>query len=298
MEYRARTYDPLTGRFTSVDPLALEDERSKYVYVSNCPSFYLDPFGLKKKEFSVADMSAWNVNYVAKLATKVRVDGDCAARKILCSISSGVYSKLMKEFKYALIKSAIDAFTKAVPAKEYLTKTLKQAMKALVKRYVKEAGLDEVAIGWLSGQLDYMVGKMIKGKIEDELIQDLFKKGIKKTKENILDLLKEKMKKVECVLKIYKCATSSGYAGMQQFGAGNCKCDDGETVLGTLCIDKDSGDALIQFTACDNTATPKKNVTWASVGLEYTATQVLDPLFGYFHLWWDVTEGGYTLKKW
>ena|SRR5690554_62556 len=38
--------DPMTGRFTSFDPLGLYDGPNGYVYVHNNPVNYYDPFGL------------------------------------------------------------------------------------------------------------------------------------------------------------------------------------------------------------------------------------------------------------
>ena len=46
--YRARYYDPATGRFLGEDPLEFDSgELDFYTYVGNNPVEYLDPFGLK-----------------------------------------------------------------------------------------------------------------------------------------------------------------------------------------------------------------------------------------------------------
>jgi RHS repeat-associated protein len=47
-DYRARYYDPSTGRFTSQDPAGFNGGYNFYVYVSNDPIDYSDPLGLKK----------------------------------------------------------------------------------------------------------------------------------------------------------------------------------------------------------------------------------------------------------
>jgi RHS repeat-associated protein len=48
-DYGARWYDPVVGRWTSVDPLAeASPYESPYVYVSDNPIFYLDPDGRYK----------------------------------------------------------------------------------------------------------------------------------------------------------------------------------------------------------------------------------------------------------
>jgi RHS repeat-associated protein len=45
--YRARYYDPSTGRFLSEDPLTFEsDDLNFYGYVANSPMTDSDPFGL------------------------------------------------------------------------------------------------------------------------------------------------------------------------------------------------------------------------------------------------------------
>ena len=43
--YRARYYDPQTGRFISEDPIGFEGGTNFFVYVGNEPTDYLDPFG-------------------------------------------------------------------------------------------------------------------------------------------------------------------------------------------------------------------------------------------------------------
>ena len=44
--YRARYYDPTTGRFISEDPIGLRDGVDLYVYVHNGPTTSTDPQGL------------------------------------------------------------------------------------------------------------------------------------------------------------------------------------------------------------------------------------------------------------
>ena len=46
MYYRARYYDPTTGRFTQRDPIGLQGGMNLYVYVDNSPLMFSDPMGL------------------------------------------------------------------------------------------------------------------------------------------------------------------------------------------------------------------------------------------------------------
>ena len=47
--YRARSYDPNTGRFLSEDPLGFGGgDTNNYVYVGNSPTGFVDPLGLTK----------------------------------------------------------------------------------------------------------------------------------------------------------------------------------------------------------------------------------------------------------
>jgi len=46
--YRARYYDPITGRFLSEDPVTFESGINFYVYVQNGPIDFTDPFGLRR----------------------------------------------------------------------------------------------------------------------------------------------------------------------------------------------------------------------------------------------------------
>ncbi len=44
--YRARYYNPTTGRFLSEDPIGFRGGINKYAYVGGSPSNFIDPFGL------------------------------------------------------------------------------------------------------------------------------------------------------------------------------------------------------------------------------------------------------------
>ncbi len=45
--YRARYYDPATGRFLKEDPIGFAGGVNFYAYVNNSPVSYADPFGLQ-----------------------------------------------------------------------------------------------------------------------------------------------------------------------------------------------------------------------------------------------------------
>jgi RHS repeat-associated protein len=51
MDYGARYYDPMIGRWNGVDPLAEKfNDKSGYAYVSNNPVRFLDPLGLEEED--------------------------------------------------------------------------------------------------------------------------------------------------------------------------------------------------------------------------------------------------------
>ena len=55
--YRARYYNPSTGRFISEDPMGLRGGINEYAYVGNSPLNFIDPFGLDRRTSSNAHRS-------------------------------------------------------------------------------------------------------------------------------------------------------------------------------------------------------------------------------------------------
>ena len=56
--YRARTYDPVQGRFKQLDPIALSGRIDLYQYVSDSPVRFADPSGMKKCAIAFAPTPA------------------------------------------------------------------------------------------------------------------------------------------------------------------------------------------------------------------------------------------------
>jgi len=54
--YRARYYDPQTGRFLQRDPSGFSDGVNLYAYVGNSPSNFVDPLGMTKQAVSIQDI--------------------------------------------------------------------------------------------------------------------------------------------------------------------------------------------------------------------------------------------------
>jgi RHS repeat-associated protein len=53
--YRARYYDPSSGRFTSEDPLSFDSETDFYTYSGNAPTLFSDPLGLCKQTLQLSE---------------------------------------------------------------------------------------------------------------------------------------------------------------------------------------------------------------------------------------------------
>jgi len=56
--YRARYYDPATGRFLNEDPIGFEGDTNFYGYGYNNSTNYVDPSGLKRQRVSVKSIKA------------------------------------------------------------------------------------------------------------------------------------------------------------------------------------------------------------------------------------------------
>ncbi len=88
--YRARYYDPNTGRFLNEDPITFSTSMNLYPYVNNAPTQLADPYGLFSLEFSETwtrsgepwwDPTEWGRDYTA-LSTQLDINcvrvGNCA----------------------------------------------------------------------------------------------------------------------------------------------------------------------------------------------------------------------------
>jgi RHS repeat-associated protein len=81
--YRARYYNPATGRFLSEDPAGFKGGINRYAYVGDSPENFVDPLGLDKvkcasqfgKDHSVASMLGMGDSYAANLFLGNSVSG-------------------------------------------------------------------------------------------------------------------------------------------------------------------------------------------------------------------------------
>ena len=80
VNFRARWYDPVTGRWISKDPIGLSGGLNLYVFCGNNPIGFRDPFGKKRKKPKDDDKGGRNVfdsdvvNVIKKMAGDI-VDG-------------------------------------------------------------------------------------------------------------------------------------------------------------------------------------------------------------------------------
>jgi uncharacterized protein RhaS with RHS repeats len=71
--YRARYYDPSTGRFLSEDPLGVQDNIDMYVYVGNNAATYQDFWGLYTLKGFTPDQQVRMNNAINDAISKLRV---------------------------------------------------------------------------------------------------------------------------------------------------------------------------------------------------------------------------------
>jgi RHS repeat-associated protein len=72
--YRARYYNPATGRFVSEDPIGFDGGINKYAYAGNDPIDYFDPLGLDKNSPSSSCDAA--TAFLENVGTQLSAEGD------------------------------------------------------------------------------------------------------------------------------------------------------------------------------------------------------------------------------
>lgn len=76
--FRARWYDPITGRWLSKDPIGISGGLNQYVFVENCPIMYRDPLGLCADEGGGYFSQSWNQLIYGNLTDDVTLLGTAA----------------------------------------------------------------------------------------------------------------------------------------------------------------------------------------------------------------------------
>jgi len=107
MYYRARTYDPQTGRFMQRDPFKYTDGMNLYVYVASNPIRLIDPMGLCKKDSCYIIRKTWPVVdgriefyggpnlHTAGLITSINL---AALADGMVGITAGIAAQILAEF--------------------------------------------------------------------------------------------------------------------------------------------------------------------------------------------------------
>ena len=87
--YRARYYDPASGRFVSEDPVRFKGGMDFYRYVGNSPTDFIDPFGFAPRQLTAVEQQA-----VQKLIDQLH---NCDKNKSL--IAQGIGNDLSLQLK-------------------------------------------------------------------------------------------------------------------------------------------------------------------------------------------------------
>jgi RHS repeat-associated protein len=141
--YRARYYNPNTGRFLSEDPIGFDGGINKYAYAGNDPIDYFDPFGLDKNSPNSSCSAA--TAFLSNLGNQLSADGDILTWSGIGIIGISGIGALLAPEAFPLEAGGFEAGSSLIALGSGVSK-----LGAIVQGYATDGAVGAATSGYIS----------------------------------------------------------------------------------------------------------------------------------------------------